>query len=87
MFMAYSESYENSQCMDKDGLRDMISGAIDQGFMEEMDVIIEDASTTVTGDSAEVSGIVYEFSGGSIEVDLELRKEDGAWRIFGEQQV
>ena len=87
MLAVYSDSYENSEGMDKEGLRSMISGAIDQGMMDDMDVIIEGAATTVTGNSAEVSGIVYEFSGGSIEVDFELNKEDGTWRIVGEQRV
>ena len=87
MLAVYSDSYENSQGMDKEALRGMISGAIDQGMMDNMDVIVEGAVTTVTGGSATVSGIVYEFSGGSMEVDFELNKEDGIWRIVGEQRV
>ena len=87
MLTAYSDSYENSEGLDKKGLRSMISGAIDQGMMDDMDVIIEGAVTTVTGDSAKVTGIVYEFSAGSIEVDFKLNKEGRTWRIVGEQRV
>lgn len=79
----FSESFSHYEWGDKAGARDFLSQAIDMGYLEGLEVDIENAEKKVEGDGA--SAYPIELSGpfGSVTLELVFTKEAGGWMITG----
>lgn len=87
MMAAYSEDYEGSRAESKEQVREFLGGAMDQGYLDDAEIILEDAETTIEGDTATVAPITLSGGPGSIDLQFNLKKEaDKAWRIVGSDQ-
>jgi len=77
----YSEDFSSEEAEGKEGMREFLQEAIEQGMLEHIDINLETARLDITDDTAE-----YAIFGenGEIEMDFTLKKEDGkTWRIIG----
>jgi hypothetical protein len=83
----YSESYTNTQGGDKASVREFISGVIDQGYLDNVKVNLEDAEIEIEGEKADVGPVDVISDSGTYVLDYELKKEKKAWLIvFSEMQ-
>jgi ketosteroid isomerase-like protein len=86
----YSENYTNIEGGDKDSVREFIAEAIDQGYLDNTEVNLEDAQITIEGDKASVAPIELISDAGTYVLEsTTLQKEDGIWLIVsskGEEQ-
>jgi ketosteroid isomerase-like protein len=83
----YSEDYVNTEGGDKASVRDFIAGAIEQGYLDNTKVNLEDAQIKIEGDKAHVGPVEVMSDTGTYVVDCKLQKEKKAWLIvFSEIQ-
>lgn len=78
----FSENYANSDGGDKESVREFISGVIDQGYLDNTKVNLEDAKITIEGDKATVAPVEVTSDAGEYVLEYELQKENGAWLII-----
>jgi len=87
-FMAtHSEDFASSQGGGKEELGEFIGGVMDQGYLEDAEVNVEDAETTIEGDTATASPVEVEGVFGVMVFEMTLRKEDSTWRIIGMEEA
>ena len=79
----FSENFTNYEIPDKDGLREFLGGAIDMGYLEDLEIFLEDAKTAIDGTEATVYPIDFASAAGEVTIELTLTKEDGGWTITG----
>ena len=87
MMEPYSDDYEGERGEGKEGVRQFLSGLIDEGALEDIDMDISEAEINIEGDKATVGPILYAGNWGEIEMMRILKKEaDGVWRVVGAEQ-
>ncbi len=87
MMEPYSEDYEGSRGEGKEGVREFLSGMIDEGALEDIDMDISEAEIEIDGDEATVGPIIYAGNWGEVEIIRTLKNEsDGVWRVVGSEQ-
>ncbi len=87
MLAPYSEDYEGSRAESKEQVREFLTGAIDQGYLDDAELSLEDAETAIEGDTATVAPVTLSASPGSIDLQFNLKKEAGnVWRIVSSDQ-
>ena len=79
----YSEDYESMEGGDKEATREFMEEVFDQGWVDNAEVDLEEAETTIEENEAEVSGVELILEQGTITLDFTLQKEKGAWLIVG----
>lgn len=78
----YSESYVNTEGGNKASVREFIAGVIDQGYLDNLEVNLEDAQATIEGDKATVAPVELTTDTGTYVLEyVKLQKEDGDWLI------
>jgi len=83
-FMAvYSENYVSVSGEPKASMREFMAGVFEEGFLDDVEVNLEDATTTIEGDKAEVLPIELSTGMQVITIELALQKENGAWLVVG----
>jgi ketosteroid isomerase-like protein len=87
MMEPYSDDYEGENGEGKEGVRQFLSGMIDEGALEDVDMDISEAEINIEGDKATVGPIIYAGDWGEVEMNRILKKEDdGVWRVVGAEQ-
>jgi len=79
----YSEDYESMQGGDKEAAREFMSGFFEEGGLDNAEVDLEKAETTIEENEAEVSPVELMLDSGPIYLDIYLQKEEKAWLIVG----
>ncbi len=83
LMAAYSENYVSSRGGGKDSIREFMTRAFEQGFMDSVEVKIEDAQITIEGDKAAFGPVEFVSDRGTLASEYTLQKENGAWLIVG----
>lgn len=78
----YSENYANTEGGGKNSVREFISGVIDQGYLDNTKVNLEDAKITIEEGKATVAPVEVTSDAGEYVLEYELQKENGAWLII-----
>jgi len=78
----YSEDFESADMPDKESMAELIEMAIDQGFLEDVEVITDEAETVIEGTQATYGPVELSGAMGSMMFDFTLQKEAGAWLII-----
>lgn len=84
MMAVYSEDFEGEGGAGKPEAREFLESAKEQGYLDDAEVILEDAETVIEADTdtATVAPIGLEGAFGSVDLELYLTKEaDGVWRV------
>ena len=79
----FSEDFESMEGGDKEEAREYLGGVFDEGVVDNAEVDLENAETTIEGDKAKVSGVELTLDSGPIMLDFTLQKEKGSWLIVG----
>lgn len=82
---AYSADFESADMPDKEAMAELIEMAIDQGFLEDVEVIADEAETVIEGNKATYGPVELSGAMGSMMLDFTLQKENGAWLIVGSE--
>ncbi len=78
----YSENYLNTEGGDKNSVREYVAGVIDQGYLDNLEVNLEDAQVTIEGDIATVAPVELTSDAGPYVLEYnKLQKENGTWLI------
>ena len=78
----FSENFEGEQG-GKDELKEFLLEAKDMGYLDDMEVIVDDVELKIDGTAATAYPLVIETAMGSATVGLELTKEAGGWMVTG----
>jgi len=79
----FSEKFAHYETGDKAGLQDFMEGAIDMGYLDDVEVFHEEAEITIEDGVATVYPIDLSSSAGSVTIEFTLTKEDGGWMMTG----
>ncbi|MDQ1256820.1 MAG: hypothetical protein QG656_1420 [Candidatus Hydrogenedentes bacterium] len=79
----YSETFTNPEVPDKAGLQEFLEGAVDMGYLEDVEVATEDTDTVIEGTTATIYPIDLTSAAGSVTIELTLAKEEAGWLITG----
>ncbi len=79
----YSENYVSTQGGGKDSVREFLAGAIEQGYLDNVKVNLEDAQITIEGDKANIGPVELTSDAGTYVLEYTLQKEEGIWLIVG----
>ena len=82
----HSDDFDNPEMGDKEALAEFVGGAMEQGFLDDLEVIIEEAETVIDGETATVAPVDLEGSFGGMSLELTLKKEGDAWLIISSEQ-
>ena len=82
----HSDEFDNPEMGDKEALAEFVGGAMEQGFLDDLEIIIEDAETVIEGETATVAPVELEGSFGGMSMELMLKKEGDAWRVISSEQ-
>jgi ketosteroid isomerase-like protein len=78
----YSENYLNTEGGDKNSVREYVAGVIEEGYLDNLEVNLEDARITIEGDKATVAPVELTSDMGTYVLEFnKLQKEDGDWLI------
>jgi ketosteroid isomerase-like protein len=78
-----SENYVSMRGGDKDSMREFIGRAFEEGFMDSVEIRIENAQITIEGDKATFGPVEFVGDRGTFAFKHILQKEDGKWLIVG----
>lgn len=78
----YSEDFSDDDGNDKATFGDFIAGAIDQGMLDNVEILLDEIDLTVEGDTATFNGIGLSSDMGGISVDLTFGREADGWMII-----
>jgi len=82
MMAAYSEDFEGENGAGKDEIRQLLGGAIDGGYLDDLEVNDADCEIKIEGDTATVGPVEYSSALGSMSFEFTMKREaDGVWRI------
>ena len=77
-----SENFEGEQG-GKDELKEFMLEAKDMGYLDDMEVIVDDVEVKIDGTSATAYPMIIETGMGEATIGLELTKEAGGWMVTG----
>jgi ketosteroid isomerase-like protein len=77
----YSEDFEHERWGDKAGMEAFLQQVFAMGFLQDAQIDVENAAIAVEGDAATASNIVLQGDFGTYDTSMQLRKEEGTWRI------
>jgi len=86
LMATFSENYLSSRGSGKDAMRERMAGAIERGFLDNVDVNIEDAQIAIEGDKATFSPVEFTSDRGTMALEYTLQKENGAWLIVSSKR-
>lgn len=79
----YSEKYINMEGGNKNSLREYVARVIQQGYLDNLEVNLEDAKVTIEGDKATVAPVELISDAGTYVIEYnKLQKEKGTWLII-----
>lgn len=77
----YSEDYVSERVDGKDAIRQFMTRAFNEGWLENVNVNLEEAKPAIEENKAQFGPVAFISDRGTMKVDYTLQKEDGAWLI------
>jgi predicted lipid-binding transport protein (Tim44 family) len=81
MIAVFSDNFEHYQYGDKAGMKEFLSQSKDMGYLEGIEISLDDAEFELDGDALSVYPVDLEGSFGSITFEFVLKKEGDQWKI------
>lgn len=82
---AYSEDFDSPDQGDKAAIGEFLGGAIDQGFLEDVEIDTSEMELNIEGDTATLYPVELNAAFGSATLRLTLKKEAGGWKIISQE--
>jgi len=88
MMPAYSEDFKGERGETKAELKDFLTKAKEQGYLDNAKADLAEAKTEIDKGTATVSPVDLSSNAGSMSVALTMKKDaDGTWRIVATEEV
>ena len=78
----FSESFSHYEFGDKEGLENFITNAKNMGYLDGIEVNMDEVKILVTGDTANVSGVYLSAAFGGAAIEITAAREEGVWKII-----
>ncbi|NQT04103.1 MAG: nuclear transport factor 2 family protein [Planctomycetes bacterium] len=82
----FSDSYVSSSGSGKVAMRERMAGAIERGFLDNIEIKIENAKITLVGDQATFGPVEITSDRGTLTIEYTLHREDVKWLIVGSKR-
>ncbi len=82
----FSDDYVTSRGSGKVAMRERMAGAIERGFLDNVEVNIENAQITLEGNKATFSPVEITSDRGTLAIEYTLKKENGTWLIVSSKR-
>lgn len=79
----YSESFSHHEFGNKDGLKAFLDSAKDMGYLDGLEIDMEDSETLIEGDTATVGPVCLSGTFGSATLEFTAARETDGWKITG----
>lgn len=79
----FSDDFEHYEYGDKQGISDFIGQAMDMGYLEDLEVDLDDAEAEVDGNEVIIYPIDLLGAFGSVTFELVFKEKDGEMKIVG----
>ena len=86
LMATFSDNYVSSRGSGKDSMRERMAGAIERGFLDNVEIKIEDAQITLEGDEATFGPVEITSDRGTLAIEYTLKKENGTWLIVSSKR-
>ena len=86
LMATFSDKYVSTRGTGKDSMREFMTKAFDEGFMDNVEVNVENAQITIEGDKATFGPVEFVADRDTFKLEYSLQKEDGAWLIMGSKR-
>jgi len=86
LMATFSDNYISSRGSGKVAARERLAGAIERGFLDNIEVNIEDAQITLEGNKATFSPVKFVADRSTMMLEYTLQKENGTWLIMGSKR-
>ena len=86
MTTRYADDFTSDQGGGKPEMVEFLNGAKEQGFLEDIEVIMDNMTATVDGDKATIDDLELEGAFGVLTLGFELEKRDGQWLVVYQSQ-
>lgn len=83
LMAVYSENYVSSRGTDKVSVREFMMRVFERGYMDNVNINLEDAEITIEEDKAKVHPVKFISDRGTMTIEYTLQKESGTWLIVG----
>lgn len=81
MVANYADDFESDQGGGKAEMVEFLEGAQEQGFLDDIEISLENFVIEVDGMKASAKPIDLEGAFGSLTLEFELEKRDGSWTV------
>ncbi|MBW7989317.1 MAG: nuclear transport factor 2 family protein [Planctomycetes bacterium] len=83
----FSDNYVSSSGSSKVAMRESMAGAIERGSLDNIEIKIENAKTTLVGDQATFGPVeITSDKRGTLTIEYTLQREDVKWLIVGSKR-
>lgn len=86
MTARYADDFTSDQGGGKPEMVEFLNGAKEQGFLEDIEAIMDNMVVEVDGDKATVDDLELEGAFGVLTLGFELEKRDGEWMVVYQSQ-
>ncbi len=86
LMATFSDNYVSTRGTGKDSMREFMTRAFERGFLDSVEVKIEDAEIIIEDDKATYGPVEFVSDRGTFKLEYKLQKEDGAWLIIGSKR-
>ncbi len=86
LMATFSDDYVSTRGSGKDAMREFMTRAFDEGFMDNVEVNVENAQITIEGDKATFGPVEFISDRGTFALEYSLQKENGAWLFVGSKR-
>lgn len=86
LMVLFSESYISSSGSGKVAMRERMAGAIERGFLDNIEIKIQNAKLTLVGDKATFGPVEITSDRGTLAIEYTLQKENDKWFIVSSKR-
>lgn len=83
MLANISDSFEHYQLGDKESLGDFLDSAVDMGYLDDLEVKLDEAKLEMDGDTAIIYPVEVSGAFGTGVFEFQAKQENGEWKIVG----
>jgi len=83
MMSGISENFEHYEFGDKEGFEEFMTQAVDMGYLEDLELDMDDAEVEQDGDTMLIYPVELAGAFGSVTLEFEVKQEDGNWMVIG----
>lgn len=81
MLKAFADDFSSDQGGGRSEYREFLTGAIEQGFLDDMKIDMSETKIELENNEASVEGITLSGAFGELNMDFKLVKRDGKWLV------